>query len=132
VLAPQEKEDRHADPTVELTVRINESPASAPPSINQATSARKQTPSLILRHAPTAPPAVSATSPTIKDSLSEVPASGSIIDRQRKLLIEIDDDVHKKMFHVEDFVGLYPSWPIIKTAISPMGNSNDDRMNHFV
>jgi hypothetical protein len=97
-------------------VRINESPASAPPSINQATSARKQTPSLILRHAPTAPMAVSATPPTIKDSLSEVLASRSIINRQRKLLIEIDDDGHKKMFHVEDFVGLYPSWPIIELA----------------
>jgi hypothetical protein len=78
------------------------------------------------------PPAVSTTSPTIKDSLSEVPASRSIIDRQRKLLIEKDDDLHEKMFHVEDFVGLYPSWPIIELAISLMGNTKDDRMNHFV
>jgi hypothetical protein len=108
MLAPQEKEDQCANPRVKPTVRINESPASAPPSINQATSARKQTPSLILRQAPTVPLAVSATPPTIKDSLSEVPASRSIINRQRKLLIEIDDDGHEKMFHAEDFVGLYP------------------------
>jgi hypothetical protein len=131
-LAPQEKEDQCTNPTVKPTIRINESPASAPPSINQATSARKQTPSSILRHAPTAPPTVSATSLTIMDSLSEVPASRSIIDRQCKLLIEIDDDGHKKMFHLEDFVSLYPSWPIIKLTISPMGNTKDNRMNHFI
>jgi hypothetical protein len=78
------------------------------------------------------PPAVSATSPTIWDSLSEVLASRSIIDRQCKLLIKIDDDGHKKMLHVEDFVGLYPSWPIIELAISLIDNTKDDRMNHFV
>jgi hypothetical protein len=105
-LAPQEKEDQCTNPRVEPTIRINESPASAPPSINQATSARKQTPSLILRRAPTAPLAVSATPPTIEGFLSEVPASRSIINRQCKLLIKIDDDGHEKMFHVEDFVSL--------------------------
>jgi hypothetical protein len=36
------------------------------------------------------------------------------------------------MFCVEDFVSLYPAWPIIELAISPSGNTKDDRMNHFV
>jgi hypothetical protein len=36
------------------------------------------------------------------------------------------------MFHIEDFCGLYPSWPIIELAISPSGNNKDDRVNHFV
>ncbi len=48
-LAPQEKEGQCANPTVKPIIRINKSPASAQPSINKATSACKQTPSLILR-----------------------------------------------------------------------------------
>ena len=36
------------------------------------------------------------------------------------------------MVRVEDFVGLYPTWPIIELAISPSGNTKDDMMNHFV
>jgi hypothetical protein len=33
---------------------------------------------------------------------------------------------------VEDFAGLYPTWPIIKVAISPTGNLKEERMNMFV
>ncbi len=33
---------------------------------------------------------------------------------------------------MEDFVGLYPAWPIIELAISPSGNTKDDMLNHFV
>jgi hypothetical protein len=40
--------------------------------------------------------------------------------------------VERKAFHVEDFVGFYPAWPIIKVAISPTGNTKEERMNMFV
>jgi hypothetical protein len=36
------------------------------------------------------------------------PTRRTIVDRQRKLLITLDDNGHQKMFHVKDFVGLYP------------------------
>ncbi len=78
------------------------------------------------------PPAETATLPTTKAPQSNDPARRTIINRQRKLLIAVDDDGHEKMFHVEDFVALYPSWPIIELAISPSGNTKDDRMKHFV
>jgi hypothetical protein len=131
-LALQGKEDPHTDLTVESTVRINETPISDPPNITKATSAEKQAPSSILRHTPTAPPAETMSPPSNKESTLNIPVKGSIIDRQRKLYIEVGDDMHKKTFHVEDFFGLYPSWPIIELAISPSDNNKDDRMNHFV
>ncbi len=33
---------------------------------------------------------------------------------------------------MEDFAGLYPAWPIIEEAISPIGNAKEERMNMFV
>ncbi len=89
-------------------------------------------PSSILQHTPATPPAEKSTPSTIKVPQSNKPARKTIINGQHKLLIAIDKDGHEKMFHVEDFVGLCPAWPIIKLAISPSGNTKDDTMNHFV
>ncbi len=36
------------------------------------------------------------------------------------------------MFHIEDFVGLYPAWPITELTISPSSDTKDDMINHFV
>jgi hypothetical protein len=55
-----------------------------------------------------------------------------ILDKQRKLLIYLGEDGQNKEFHVEDFVGLYPAWPIVEVAISPTGNAKEERMNMFV
>jgi hypothetical protein len=33
---------------------------------------------------------------------------------------------------VEDFIGLYPAWPIVEVAILPTGNAKEERMNMFV
>ena len=55
-----------------------------------------------------------------------------ILDKQRKLLIYLGEDGQNKEFHVEDFVGLYPAWPIVEVAITPTGNTKEDRMNMFV
>jgi hypothetical protein len=35
-------------------------------------------------------------------------------------------------FYVEDFAGLFPVWPIIELAMSPTGQTKDERMTHFV
>jgi hypothetical protein len=77
------------------------------------------------------PPAEILTSPTIKESQSNKPARKTIINRQCKLLIAIDNDEHEKMFHVEDFGGLYPAWPMIELAISSSSNTKDNMMNHL-
>ncbi len=131
-LALRGKEDPHIDSTVEFTVKINETPTSDPPNITQATSAEKQAPSLILWHTPTMPPAETRSPPSNKEFTLNIPIKGSITNRQHKLYIEVGDDGHEKTFHIEDFCGLYPSWPIIELAISPLGNNKDDKMSHFV
>jgi hypothetical protein len=35
-------------------------------------------------------------------------------------------------YHVTDFAGLYPVWPIIEFSMAPMGDAKDDRMNSFI
>jgi hypothetical protein len=35
-------------------------------------------------------------------------------------------------YHVTDFAGLYPVWPIIEFLMAPTGNANDNRMNSFI
>ncbi len=37
----------------------------------------------------------------------------------------------EKCYHVEDFAGLYPVWPIIEFSMAPTGTSKDERMNSF-
>jgi hypothetical protein len=34
-------------------------------------------------------------------------------------------------FHVTDFAGLYPVWPIIEFSMAPMGTAKDTRMSSF-
>ncbi len=35
-------------------------------------------------------------------------------------------------FYVKDFAGLFPVWPIIELAMSPTGQTKDERMTQFV
>ncbi len=58
--------------------------------------------------------------------------SDYIIDRQNKTYIVQDENGQESRFHVEDFVGLFPSWPIIEMLIAPTGSSKDERMTNFV
>ncbi len=60
------------------------------------------------------------------------PSRRTILDRHRKLLINLGEDRHNKAFHVEDCIGLYPAWPIVEVAILPTGNANEERMNMFI
>jgi hypothetical protein len=131
-LVYQENVTSRNNPTVEPSVRINKNPTSDPPSITQAVSPTNQKPGSILWNAPAAPPAETSTPSTIKLPQSDEPARKTIIGRHRKLLIGIDKNGHEKMFHVEDFVGLYPAWPIIELPISPLGDTKNNMMNHFV
>ena len=58
--------------------------------------------------------------------------SNYVIDRPNKLYIVYDETGQESRFHVEDFVGLFPSWPIIELSIIPTGNTKDERMTNFV
>jgi hypothetical protein len=42
-----------------------------------------------------------------------------------------DDGMKEMSYHVSDFAGLYPVWPIIKFSMTPTGMGNDKRMNLF-
>jgi hypothetical protein len=43
-----------------------------------------------------------------------------------------DNGMKKTSYHVTDFAGLYPIWPIIEFSMAPTGEAKKDRMNLFV
>jgi hypothetical protein len=76
--------------------------------------------------------AVSTTPETSYFTSSHDATRKTIIDRQRKLIISLNEDRHEKMSQVEKFVGLYPSWPITEVAVTPTGTAKDNRIHQFV
>ncbi len=53
-------------------------------------------------------------------------------DQSNMLFKEYSDDGMKETsYHVTDFAGLYPVWPIIEFLMAPTGEAKDDRMNSF-
>ena len=53
-------------------------------------------------------------------------------DRANKLLKEVRSGHEAYYYHVEDFAGLFLVWPIIELAMSPIGQTKDERMTQFV
>jgi hypothetical protein len=49
-----------------------------------------------------------------------------------KLLKEVKSGHEAYSYHVEDFAGLFPVWPIIDLAMSPTGKTKDEWMTQFV
>ncbi len=43
-----------------------------------------------------------------------------------------DNNKQEQQFHVEDFIGLFPAWPIIELSIAPTGSTKDERMTSFL
>ncbi len=55
-----------------------------------------------------------------------------IHDWDNRLLCVLSKDGAKELcYYVEDFVGLYPAWPIIKFCMAPTGNTKDKWMTSF-
>jgi hypothetical protein len=53
-------------------------------------------------------------------------------DRTNMLFRVFNNDGMKEIcYHVSDFAGLYPVWPIIKFSMAPMGVAKDKRINLF-
>jgi hypothetical protein len=57
---------------------------------------------------------------------------GVIHNRANKLLREVKSGHEAYSFHIEDFTGLFPVWPIIELAMLPTGQTKDEKMNKFV
>jgi hypothetical protein len=113
----------------QVTVRINDTPASDPPTNNPITTRNTR---LILRGTPHTEKTRQITPETQDFQMSKDPSRRTILNKQSKLLIILGEDEQKKAFHVGDFVGLYSDWPIVKMAILPIGNAKEERMNMFV
>ena len=111
------------DTTGSPTIRICETTESNPPTNNPpvATTAtrsiRRGSPPAEMSHCPPTEPA--------DFHANDEPQDKVILDKQCKLLINLGEDGQKKAFHVEDFVGLYPAWPIVEVAIAPTGNAKE-------
>ncbi len=117
------------DPTDDATVRINETPDSNPPMSNPSMTT---TPRSIRRGATSAETIDQTTTEAMEFQPINDPSRKTILDRHRKLLINLGEDRHNKTFHMEDFVGLYPAGQIVEVAIFPTGNAKEERMNMFV
>jgi hypothetical protein len=52
---------------------------------------------------------------------------------QSNMLFKVysDDGMKETSYHVTDFAGLYPVWPIIEFLMAPTGEAKDNRMNSF-
>jgi hypothetical protein len=112
------------DTTGSPTIRICETTESNPPT-NTPPAATTATRSIILRGTPPAEMTKRPLTEPADYHANDEPQDKMILDKQRKLLIYLGEDGQKKAFHVEDFVGLYPAWPIVEVAIAPTGNAKE-------
>jgi hypothetical protein len=55
-----------------------------------------------------------------------------MLDRANKLLRAMKSGHEVDSYHVEDFSGLFPVWPIVKPVMSPTGQTKDERTTQFV
>jgi hypothetical protein len=55
-----------------------------------------------------------------------------IHDKAIKLLKEVKSRHEVYSYHIKDFAGLFPVWPIIKLAMSPTSQTKDERMTQFI
>jgi hypothetical protein len=55
-----------------------------------------------------------------------------ILDREQKLYrVYSDDGLKETAYHIVDFAGFYPIWPIVEFSMVPAGASKDERMVSF-
>ncbi len=111
-LSPAPEEQNPACPTTTLGSALrNPSPTSSPDGVT---------------HVPQAPRRSDFTLKGLEQG------SDYIIDRSQKIYIAHDGDKREQQFHLEDFIGLFPAWPIIELSIIPAGNTKDERMTSFL
>ncbi len=119
-------------------IKINKNPTPAALQESPAISDDNTAPSSVLKN-PSPTPAKGDKPPTTQaPSLGRLTLKGLeqgtnyIIDRQNKMYFVHDENKQESQFHVKDFVGLFPLWPIIELLITPTGSTKDERMTNFV
>jgi hypothetical protein len=59
--------------------------------------------------------------------------TSKIYDQYQKLYrVFSEDGMKKTAYHVTDFAGFYPVWPIIEFSMAPTGATKDKRMTLFI
>ncbi len=125
-VSPQE---RHS------AVTINKEPIVSPATECPITTRSIPTRGSVLKN-PTPVQATTKESPT--PSLDEYTLKGLeqggnyIFNRSQKMYIMRDNNNQEQRFHVEDFIGVFPAWPIIELLIAPTGSTKDKRMTSFL
>ena len=100
--------------------RIDGSPMPPPLRKSSDGPADRNTRSSVLKN-PSPAPAVVDEPPTARRPLRGLEqGSNYIMDRLNKLYIVYDENDQESRFHVEDFVGLFPSWSIINRSPQPV------------
>jgi hypothetical protein len=122
----------------QLVVKINGNPTPSSLRESPTTLDDNTAPSSVLKN-PSPMPAKGDESPmTQAPSLGSLTLNGLeqgsdyVINRQNKMYIVYNENEQESRFHVEEFVGLFPSWPIIEMSIAPTGSTKDERMTNFV
>jgi hypothetical protein len=133
---PDLEEPSHESPQeCHPAVTINEEPIVSPASECSTTASSNSTRGSALKN-PSPAQATNNESPT--PSLDEFTLKGLeqgenyIINWSQKIYITRDDDKQEQRFHVEDFIGVFPAWPIIELLIAPTGSTKNERMTSFL
>ena len=120
--------DKQAQPVVRITERSPSPSVFESPSTSDDRVARGS----VLKNPSKAPTVVDEPATTRQPLQGLEQGSNYVIDRPNKLYIVYNETGQETRFHVEDFVGLFPSWPIIELSIAPTGSTKDERMTNFV
>jgi hypothetical protein len=120
--------DKQAQPVVRITERSPSPSVFESPSTSDDRVARGS----VLKNPSKAPTVVDEPATTRQPLQGLEQGSNYVIDRPNKLYIVYNETGQETRFHVEDFVGLFPSWPIIELSITPTGSTKDERMTNFV
>ncbi len=138
IMVPTLSDNTPPDKQAQPVVRINDNPTPPLSRENFTTSSNNIAPHSVLKNHSSAQadgddPPTSLTSSSGGHSLRGLEQGNDYtIDRFNKLYIVYDENCQESRFHVEEFVGLFPSWPIIEMSIAPAGNTKDERMTSFV
>jgi hypothetical protein len=113
------------------SVRINETATLVVTMMNLSGGTSQRCQSILLSasncNPPTTEPEPKEASPMSESRPSE------IHDRDQMLYHVFSKDGMKEIaYHVTDFAGLYPVWPIVEFSMAPSGATKDERMTSFI
>jgi hypothetical protein len=132
------KDTPHSNKLTHPAVTINKEPITSPASECSTTAGststrgsalKKPSPAQATDDMPPMPQAPSLGDYTLK-SLEQ--RTNYIIDRNQKMYIMRNNNKQEQQFNVEDFIGLFPAWPIIELSIAPTRSTKDKRMPSFL